>query len=504
MKKLLGYVFAGATFLAATLQSHAQIGPGTSPYTPPNVQVACGSDSTLSIQNALTNAAAVSRGVVYLPPCPQSNPVLISVTLDIPSNTTLCGAGRGVTWIKQANSAQLAPMIENVNAGGGAGELNTNITICNLSIDGNGSNQTTGSAKRCLYLNGVSNVVIDNVEVLNCRSTAVHVDGNAAQVGPAFINQLYISGTVGPGPAWGFGLYVTHAMRDSIVSNVFVENTADQAIYIDASEGTYSNLQAKGAGTGSACTNAGTTTVDNPGGGGGSQSGWSPCPAGVYFRNVTNVKASNITTHQGNFYGVVIVGTRSSTISNVIATQNSLNNGGATGAWDDIHVDYNPVLGTGYGENDALNLSGLTVGANSQTAVSGASTLSAATTRYGLFIQDGQAGSVGDATISNAGTGYAANNVLTCSGGTQTETCRFTVTSVDGGGAITGLNRNSAAGSGVYTVLPANPVSLTGGAGASASVNIYWSTGQISNVTCRQTVTGCIRWPAFSSYWWIQ
>lgn len=72
---------------------------------------------------------------------------------------------------------------------------------------------------------------------------------------------------------------------------------------------------------------------------------------------------------------------------------------------------------------------------------------------------------VSTAVVAAAGLGYAVNDVLTVIGGTYYVPAQFTVTSVSGSGAVTGLAITE---DGVYSVNPASPVSLTGGTGNGA------------------------------------
>ncbi len=79
---------------------------------------------------------------------------------------------------------------------------------------------------------------------------------------------------------------------------------------------------------------------------------------------------------------------------------------------------------------------------------------------------------VNSAAIAAGGTGYAVNDVLTVAGGTASTVATLTVTAVDGGGAVTGVTVSDP---GVYTALPANAVSVSGGAGGGATFNLDWS-----------------------------
>lgn len=78
---------------------------------------------------------------------------------------------------------------------------------------------------------------------------------------------------------------------------------------------------------------------------------------------------------------------------------------------------------------------------------------------------------VSNVTLSAAGTGYVAGNVLTVSGGTGTS-ATITVDAVSGGAitAFTLTNRGS------YSVLPSYaPATVTGGAGSGATFYLSWS-----------------------------
>jgi hypothetical protein len=72
-------------------------------------------------------------------------------------------------------------------------------------------------------------------------------------------------------------------------------------------------------------------------------------------------------------------------------------------------------------------------------------------------------------TITAAGTGYAVGNTLTVVGGIGSIAVELTVATVNGTGGITGITITNA---GNYTTVPTNPVSVTGGAGSSATFTL--------------------------------
>jgi hypothetical protein len=73
------------------------------------------------------------------------------------------------------------------------------------------------------------------------------------------------------------------------------------------------------------------------------------------------------------------------------------------------------------------------------------------------------------AAVVAGGTGYAVGNTLTVVGGIGQIDTELTVSTVGGGGVITGVTISNA---GQYTEIPTNPVSVTGGAGSAATFNL--------------------------------
>ena len=80
------------------------------------------------------------------------------------------------------------------------------------------------------------------------------------------------------------------------------------------------------------------------------------------------------------------------------------------------------------------------------------------------------------ATIQAGGTGYAVNDIVTLSGGTVVQAAQFKVTTVSSG-AITAVSLWTR---GNYQIIPANPVSLTGGSGTGGTLNVTWQ-GVVQN-----------------------
>lgn len=396
----------------------------------------------------------------------------------------------GLTWLKQSDSANLTPMITNTGQPSSTG--NSNIELCKIGIDGNQDNQSAGSTKHCVNFFASYNIKVHDFEITECKRRGLTFNGNALYVGPVWVERGYIHDVSEQ------GLVVSNGQRETYIDDIQIENTVAAGFFADASQGTWSNIRVRAAGLGATCSNAGARTVVNPGGGGASQWAWNPCPPGIYFHNLTSCTATNLTAEQGFFYGILVIGTRDCTLSNLVATNNSLD---TLGTWNDLQFDLTDTQ-SGYGENHNIALVGAVLGRNYQDNTTSQSVFQAPTAGYGLYIADGLAGSLGDATLVNAGTGYTVNDTLSCSGGTSTQVCQARVAAVSGG-IITQLQRYAQNGSGFYTIFPANPVALTGGTGASATMSVTWSTARLTGLVFGDTVTAHARYPAMMANWYV-
>jgi hypothetical protein len=100
------------------------------------------------------------------------------------------------------------------------------------------------------------------------------------------------------------------------------------------------------------------------------------------------------------------------------------------------------------------------------------------------------------ATIGNGGTGYTVGDVLTVVGGTPSSiAATFTVTSVSGGVITVAASTNFA----TYSVLPTNPVSVTGGTGSGATLNItYGLSGNPGSFTITNAGSGYVEQPTLT------
>jgi len=99
------------------------------------------------------------------------------------------------------------------------------------------------------------------------------------------------------------------------------------------------------------------------------------------------------------------------------------------------------------------------------------------------------------ATIQSGGTGYTLSDVVTLSGGTPSVAATFTVTAVSSG-VVTAV---SSTNFGTYSVLPSNPVSVTGGTGTGLTLNVTWAVG--TSFTISNAGSGYVEQPTvtFSS-----
>ena len=82
----------------------------------------------------------------------------------------------------------------------------------------------------------------------------------------------------------------------------------------------------------------------------------------------------------------------------------------------------------------------------------------------------------GGAAIASGGTGYTVGDVLTFSGGTFTTAATVTVSTVSTG-VITAITISN---NGAYSVLPSNPISVTGGTGTGATFNGTWGVASLA------------------------
>ena len=100
--------------------------------------------------------------------------------------------------------------------------------------------------------------------------------------------------------------------------------------------------------------------------------------------------------------------------------------------------------------------------------------------------------STGATTLASGGTGYTVGDVLTLVGGTFTTVIQITVNTVSAGVISTFTMSNAGAG---YSVLPTNPVAVTGGTGTGATFNVSWF---VNTITVGTAGSGYVEQPTVS------
>ena len=134
----------------------------------------------------------------------------------------------------------------------------------------------------------------------------------------------------------------------------------------------------------------------------------------------------------------------------------------------------------------------LTVSAVSSGTLYAGQTITGSTVTAKTIITALGSGTVLSETIATAGTGYAVNENVTVLGGVYgSSPATYTVTSIGGSGAVTGLTRTF---SGQYTSVPANNVSTSSdGSGTGLTLTLTFGTGTGSTgnyvINNSQTVT---------------
>ena len=88
---------------------------------------------------------------------------------------------------------------------------------------------------------------------------------------------------------------------------------------------------------------------------------------------------------------------------------------------------------------------------------------------------------IASASVSAGGTGYTVGDVISVTGGTlfSGTPATLTVATLSGSAIATVTITNA----GAYTVLPTNPVSITGGTGSGATFTLGWGVGNVFNIT---------------------
>ena len=157
-------------------------------------------------------------------------------------------------------------------------------------------------------------------------------------------------------------------------------------------------------------------------------------------------------------------------------TYNALSNITTTSAAGTVTASLNSNF---YKRNHPKSMTGLTVtAAGTYTALPTVTITPAKGTVVSVVMQ------VKSVTITAAGSGYSAGDVLSIAGGTASGTATIKAVSVNGTGVIQTAEIQYA---GKYTAIPSGAVSVSGGAGTSATFTLGW---EVESVTMSNTGTG--------------
>lgn len=293
---------------------------------------------TVAVQAALDAANAAGGGAVYLPP----GTYLIGYVsgpadLTIGSKTTLFGEGRGVSILKLKN-ADNGHILLNKNPVAG----DTDITIRNLSIDGNKANQST-TTNYGLLLKRVTRLTLLDIDIHDGAGTGALITGDAQQTRMAEIANVLVR------DCGMDGLWVGDAMRDVTYVNVIVTGNGGNGMTLDHSEALTSGILA-----------------DN-------NTGY-----GIFIRNVFGCSYNNLVATRNGKHGIYVLGMCYSSGGNWRAQANGQSGAG----YSDVYFTATSI---GYGVTQAAIVTGILCG--STVSITGG--YGATTEDYGIYIEDG-------------------------------------------------------------------------------------------------------------------
>lgn len=168
-------------------------------------------NDTAAIQSCITAAAAASLPV-FMP-----GGTATVTQISIPSNIAIYGAGMGVTIIKVRNATNLSGLVNSDPSGG-----NSNISISDLTVDGNYSNQS--STVHGVEFTKVTKGTFARIECKDARGTGF-VDSTGQ------FNKWQDCRMSGNGKAAaGYGLYVFNSPDAQVSGGVYDDNCIGIAI----------------------------------------------------------------------------------------------------------------------------------------------------------------------------------------------------------------------------------------------------------------------------------
>jgi hypothetical protein len=202
-----------ATTSPAACTMSGATGAGTPSYTV-NVgaPVSGGGDSSSEINSAISTASAAGGGNVVL----QAGTYYISNPITVKAGVNLTGASEATTVIQATTSLGSGSVVQT--------STNSNITIQNMTLNQDGSNQTTRSLSNYLLdLGGGTNYIVENVATRNpsTYSMGIHYGTSVFCVFNNNVQDTNMSGNF----ANLDGIHVTHASYGDIVNN-FVDQMA--------------------------------------------------------------------------------------------------------------------------------------------------------------------------------------------------------------------------------------------------------------------------------------
>ncbi|WP_317259170.1 glycosyl hydrolase family 28-related protein [Paenibacillus sp. J5C2022] len=161
--KLKGNDASHSSLCECNVMDYGAIGDGTT-------------DDTDAIQAAIAACSAAGGGVVCFPAG-----TYLSGTIQVGGNMKLRGVGQDVTLLKLKPGTNDALMV---------GTLTENVTISDMTLDGNASQQTTGST---VIFWKCKRITIDHIKVVNSHVIAL----NMSNVMASRITRSHLKGTIG-------------------------------------------------------------------------------------------------------------------------------------------------------------------------------------------------------------------------------------------------------------------------------------------------------------------
>ena len=366
-------------------------------------------DDTVSIQSALNVG-----GRVFIP----GGTYMTSSSLYVKSDTSVYGEGIGITTIKLLPGSQTglttlldAPILaagDSVGVRYTLANLGSNITVSDLTLDCDYSNQTRATANggcNCLRFAYVDGVNIQRIEAKNCLETGIEV---------TYSNNVLIESnvvsSVGKIPviadANGIGVYYGHS--DGMGQNTIIAHNRISDVGVSgafASEGIatfdldYVTISGNDIGT---VINGAGVEVN--------------VSAGLSCVGY-NINGNNIHDCSGQYgLGITASAAAAGSISNMVVTSNSISNvtnsGIYIGSVSDLSVSSNTVYNSNTSAH-AIYFVGIDVLSSSNPSVSGnvVSFVSAAATVYGLRLYACTNGRLSDNTVKSPSAACVVLNV---------------------------------------------------------------------------------------------